>query len=93
MINLKNKLLICFCFPFLLSAQTINDTEVNGNTLLSDSEIINLSGAFKGNQFYSGFLDSAKSRIAGELVLKGYLNSTFEGSSVTFLKIRKKLIW
>jgi len=83
MINLNNKILILFCFPFFLSAQTINNTEVNGNTLLSDSEIINLAGAIKGNLFYPGLLDSAKSRIANELVLKGYLNSKFEGSSVT----------
>jgi len=83
MINLNNKFLILFCFPFFLSAQTINNTEVNGNTLLSDSEIINLAGAIKGNLFYPGLLDSAKSRIANELVLKGYLNSKFEGSSVT----------
>jgi len=83
MINLNKKFLILFCFPFFLSAQTINNTEVNGNTLLSDSEIINLVGAVKGNQFYPGFLDSAKSTIANELVLNGYLNSRFEGSSVT----------
>ena len=91
MINLNKKLLICFCFPFFLSAQTINNTEVNGSTLLSDSEIINLSGAFKGNQFYTGFLDSAKLRISGELVLKGYLNSTFEGSSFTVSEDSQKV--
>ncbi len=71
MINLNKKFLILFCFPFFLSAQTINNTEVNGNTLLSDSEIINLAGTFKGNQFYPGLLDSAKSRIAGELCAQG----------------------
>lgn len=91
MINPNKKFLICFCFPFFLSAQTINNTEVNGNTLLSDSEILNISGAFKGNQFYSGLLDSAKSRIAGELALKGYLNSTFEGCSVTISEDSQKV--
>ncbi len=91
MINPNKKFLICFCFPFFLSAQTINNTEVNGNTLLSDSEILNISGAFKGNQFYPGLLDSAKSRIAGELALKGYLNSTFEGCSVTISEDSQKV--
>jgi len=91
MINLNKKILICFCFPFFLSAQTINNTEVIGNTLLSDSEILNLSGAFKGNQFYPGLLDSAKSRISGELALKGYLNSKFEGSSVTVSEDSQKV--
>jgi len=91
MINLNNKFLILFCFPFFLSAQTINSTEVNGNTLLSDSEIINLAGAIKGNLFYPGLLDSAKSRIANELVLKGYLNSRFEGSSVTISEDSQKV--
>ena len=91
MINLNKKFLILFCFPFFLSAQTINNIEVNGNTLLSDSEIINLANAFKGNQFYPGLLDSAKSRIAGELSFKGYLNGTFEGSSFTISEDTQKV--
>ena len=63
MINLNKKLIILFSFPFFLSAQTINNTEVNGNVLLNDSEIINLAGAFKGNQFYPGILDSTISEL------------------------------
>lgn len=91
MIHLNKKVLFCFCFPLFLSAQTITKTEVNGNTLLSDNEIISISGTAGGNVFYSGLLDSAKKKISNELALKGYLNSSYEGSSFTFSEDSQKV--
>ncbi len=86
MIHLIKKVFLYFFIPYILSAQSINNTEVTGNTLLSDNEIINLTGTNKGNVYYAGLIDSAKSRISGQLTLMGYLNCTFEGSMVIFLE-------
>jgi outer membrane protein insertion porin family len=81
MINLiKNIILLSFLFINSIIPQSINEIEINDNSIFSDSEIKKWANLYEGQPYTSSLFDSSKTLIAAELNSAGYFNSSFEDS-------------
>ena len=68
---------IILLFTSTLLSQTVQQIQITGNKIFDDNSYKEWSGLNIGSQVYTGLLDSAKSRIAKQLSLRGYFNASF----------------
>lgn len=79
MIHLAKFSLMIFVFFTVASfSQTLKEFEVSGNVYFDDSEYLQWSGLRLNQPIFKSVLDSAKSRIAHNLNLRGYYFFHFE---------------
>ena len=83
-----HKIKIFFLF-FLLFApagysQQINSIEIEGNKSFDKDQITGWSGISTGEKIFPGLIDSVKSKLAFNLAQRGYINSSFSGTSLVF---------
>lgn len=67
-----------------VSAQTIEEIQITGNSVFSDSELGEWGKVQAGSSYFPGILDSVNSRIVSRLALNGYLHSSIEKSQLEF---------
>ncbi len=75
---------VSFLLTSILSAQTIENFEINGSFNFSKKEYENWAGISTGVNYFEGILDSAKNRIGNEISQRGYFNISFPEQSIIF---------
>lgn len=80
----KYSLIFFFLISNLILSQTIESISVEGNRNFSSSDYLDWSNLTPGQKIFPGVLDSIKFRISRELAVQGYLNASFNNSTVEF---------
>lgn len=88
----KNILLCSFFFSIGIFAQKIEIIELKGNKVFSERDYKKWAGLNEGQNYFSGILDTALSRISSNLISNGYFNFSFDGSKTEFSNDSQKVV-
>ncbi len=80
----KYSLILLLAFSSFIFSQKLSSIEINQNYYFDDSQYLHWSGLQIGQPYFKGIIDSAKSRIAKDLLVQGFYFFKFIKDSIEF---------